>query len=335
MAGMFYSLQEVAKKLNKTEEEVKQIVKAGKLREFRDGPNLLFKVDEVEALMSDKTQQQTEAEEISLAPETAEGSAAPSELTEADTIIADEEIDILEETGGEHPIAEDTMGETKAASDEMSLASSGEAPSEDDTMGETKATSGEVSLEEIEEDVNLDTFGSGSGLLDLSLQADDTSLGGILDEIYTPQGEQAQETPAAGSAMEVAADAEQMLAESGIVTPQPDLEAPPVAQAYIEPEPDTLSNALGFMLFVPLLVIIYTTIVAVAGRRAVMPAILESIQGVIWYVMGGLAVVAILIVGIPLMFAAKPGKASAKKKPKARKKKAGKASAPPPQGEIA
>ena len=34
------------------------------------------------------------------------------------------------------------------------------------------------------DDINLDSFGSGSGLLDLSLQADDTSLGGILDEIY-------------------------------------------------------------------------------------------------------------------------------------------------------
>ena len=44
MAGMFYSLQEAAEKLNKTEEELKQIVKEGKLREFRDGPNLLFKV---------------------------------------------------------------------------------------------------------------------------------------------------------------------------------------------------------------------------------------------------------------------------------------------------
>lgn len=42
-------------------------------------------------------------------------------------------------------------------------------------------------LEEIEEDVNLDSFGSGSGLLDLSLQADDTSLGGIIDEIYTSE----------------------------------------------------------------------------------------------------------------------------------------------------
>jgi hypothetical protein len=53
MAGMFYSLQEAVEKLNKTEDELKQIVKEGKLREFRDGPNLLFKVEEVEALMSD------------------------------------------------------------------------------------------------------------------------------------------------------------------------------------------------------------------------------------------------------------------------------------------
>ena len=73
MAGMFYSLQEAAEKLNKTEEELKQIVKGGKLREFRDGPNLLFKVEEVEALMSDTgvmpSEQATEPE--ALEPEAA------------------------------------------------------------------------------------------------------------------------------------------------------------------------------------------------------------------------------------------------------------------------
>jgi hypothetical protein len=58
-------------------------------------------------------------------------------------------------------------------------------------------------LEEIEEDVNLDTFGSGSGLLDLSLQADDTSLGGILDEIYT--SDSGQDTSETG-ALELGAD---------------------------------------------------------------------------------------------------------------------------------
>ena len=86
MAGMFYSIQEVAEKLGKSEDEVRQIVKSGRLREFRDGPNLLFKVDEVAALMGDTSfmadkkqgekpaapqkEQEAEAEEILLAPET-------------------------------------------------------------------------------------------------------------------------------------------------------------------------------------------------------------------------------------------------------------------------
>ena len=64
MAGMFYSLQEAAEKLNKTEEEIKEIVQEGKLREFRDGPNLLFKVEEVEALMSQALEEAPEAVEL-------------------------------------------------------------------------------------------------------------------------------------------------------------------------------------------------------------------------------------------------------------------------------
>ena len=53
MAGMFYSLQEAAQKLNMSEEEVTKLVEERKLREFRDGSNVLFKVSEVEALMAD------------------------------------------------------------------------------------------------------------------------------------------------------------------------------------------------------------------------------------------------------------------------------------------
>ncbi len=313
MAGMFYSLQEVIEKLNKTEEEIKQIVRQGKLREFRDGPNLLFKVDEVETLMSDTgimaveevsagTEQQAQEEEISLASETTETPAVADELTDADTIMAAEESDILGETDRGQQLKDDTMGEAKLTPDEAALASAGEA-----------------SLEEIEEDVSLDTFGSGSGLLDLSLQADDTSLGGILDEIYTPEGEQPAE---AGSAMEMATETEQMLSE----TVQPITEAPPIAAAYVEPEPDTLSNALGFMLFLPLLAIVYTAIVAVGGFSNVTPIILKKIQAIngpydihiIWYVMAGAAVLAALIVGIPLMSSGKP---TATKKPKAKKVK--------------
>ena len=306
MAGMFYSLQEVAEKLNKTEEEIKKIVKEGKLREFRDGPNLLFKIDEVEALMADTSvmtseetsagaEQKTDEDEISLAPETTEEPTVESELTGEETVMSGEGINVLGETDHDYQLADDTMAETKAAS-------------------------GEASLEEIEEDVNLDTFGSGSGLLDLSLQADDTSLGGILDEIYTPEGNDDQGTGGSGSAMEVAVEAEQVLSE----TSQPGLEAPTIiAQAY-EPEPDTLSNAFGIMLFLPLLAIVYTAIVAVAGFKDVMPVILEKVQGIIWYIMAGIAVTAISIVGVGFMLSSQGGKAGKKKKAKKPKKAKGK-----------
>src|SRR4030042_2052652 len=231
MDVMFYSLKESAEKLNKTEEEIREIVRQGKLREFREGPNSLFKVDEIESLMSDtsimpskeitapsaqqpdeeaipsvpepamtqepstqpeptpepieipelmETPEEAEpiatsepaeipelmdtfesalAQDSSVTPEPSETSSLENDLTGADTAIAGEGFDVLEET--------DTGAKAK-----------------EDTVKEAKNTTAETPLQEIEEDVNLDSFGSGSGLLDLSLQADDTSLGGILDEIY-------------------------------------------------------------------------------------------------------------------------------------------------------
>ena len=335
MAGMFYSLQEVAAKLNKTEEEVKEIIRQGRLREFRDGPNLLFKVDEVEALMSDtstaasrkasaKTKQVTEEDEISLAPEPSEGPDEESEPSGADTTAtAGKGIDVLGEADGDYKLADDTLSETKIVPDEGSLA--------DDTLGATKAASGEASLEEIEEDVNLDTFGSGSGLLDLSLQADDTSLGGILDEIYTPEGEEGKEGKEGteASAVEVAAEAEQLIPDEGLAEPEPGPEAPAIAQVYAEPVPDVISNAFGIMLFLPLLAIVYTAIVAVAGFNNMMPAILTAIQRLIWYIVIGAVLAAGLIVGVAFMLSGKGGKAVKVKKKKTKKTK----ETPPPEAE--
>jgi len=397
MAGMFYSLQEAAEKLNKTEEELKQIVKEGKLREFRDGPNLLFKVEEVEALMSDTgvmpseqapepealepeaaaletpepealepqaqepealeiealepealepealesealesealesealsleapspetpeseapttedleeellapSEQAAGTSEILLAPETG-APVAPSELTDADTALTGEGISVLGETDSDYQVTDDTLAETAVPT----------------------GTTPEMPLEEIEEDVNLDSFGSGSGLLDLSLQADDTSLGGILDEIYMAEGEGQEPAPAevgSGSAAAVAAEAEQMLVEEEPVAPQlaPDVQA--LARPYIELAPDMQSNTLGMLLFLPLVVILYTTVVAVAGLKGVTPSILAGIQGLIWYIMGGVAVVAVLVTVAAFMLGGGNGTVKAAKKPKKPKPK--------------
>ncbi len=316
MAGMFYSLKEAAAKLNKTEEQIKEIVHQGRLREFRTGGSeVLFKVDEVEALMSDTRVMATQKapmdikpqaeevpqmfeDEISLAPETAESPAEGGALSDADTVTS-EGINVLGEADKDYQLAEDTLGETKL-----------------DSAKTAPLPSDEASMEKIEEDVSLDTFGSGSGLLDLSLQADDTSLGGILDEIYTPTSDEGKGAPVAepASAMAVAAETEHIVSES----PAPGTEAYALAAGYIEPEPDRASNILGIMLILPLLAVIYTAMVAVAGLQESMPAILSSVQGLIMYILGGIIVVALILTAVGFMPAGGP---KAPKSPKEKKEK--------------
>ncbi len=350
MAGMFYSLKEAAEKLKKTEDEIKELVKAGRLREFRDGPNLLFKVDEIQALMSDTTfmssqkasgkaaesneeepEKATGQEEISLESE-AEETSIPEAMTseeeqepaaeedQAEQTKA-EEVSLPETEDEEMPIGEDiTSADTAITSEGINVLGETESeyPLSEDTKAETQAESEEASLEEIEEDVNLDSFGSGSGLLDLSLQADDTSLGGILDDIYTSE-EEGEEKAVEGSAADMAAEADQMLAEE----PAPQAAVVPgMVQAYAEPAPDTISNAFGIMLFLPLLVVVYTAIVVVAGFKGAIPTIMQNIQGLIWYIMAGVTVASGLIIGVA--FTLVTSKAKTAKPKKAKKAKKGK-----------
>jgi len=417
MAGMFYSLKEAAQKLGKTEDQVKQLVKEGKLREFRDGSNLLFTVQEVDALLAegagtaaddlelqdlplgeepvealegadaaglgealeedifqldeaatpaevtaegdattdlgliagledqeltaevseDQTAGGTAAEddlflgddldqsaaltaegsseEISLAPESGI-LAGGSDITDMDTALTGEGINVLAGTDADLNVTEDSMAET------VGPAASAEA-------------SAEASLEEIEDDVNLDSFGSGSGLLDLSLQADDTSLGGILDEIYTSEGGEGDATPAAGAEVdagdaasfdEITAEADHVSAEEDIAAPEPIAVMPAaMGAALVEVAPDAQSNILGMLLFVPMLALLYTALVVVAGAQGVMPSVLSSVQGFIWYIMGGAAVLSLVVFGVS--FTAGREKAPKAAKPVKEKGKVDKAKA--------
>jgi excisionase family DNA binding protein len=396
MAGMFYSLEEAIEKLNKTKEELKELVKEGKLREFRDGSNVLFKVEEVEALKSEMAPESLEIPEAELeitpTPESTEPEMPEFEISEElETPTPSEEVseetktpaaseEAPEETKApaaseEAPeetkaptASEETPEETKAPTpseedadlDEILLAPETGTPAisgdltdadtaitgqgtsilgqtdrdyeiTDDTMADTvikPETSSEVPLEEIEEDVNLDSFGSGSGLLDLSLQADDTSLGGILDEIYTAEGEgpEAGEVEA-GSAAAMAAEAEQIMPEEGLAVPQPTQEVTPYAAPVIGGAPEKESNILGMLLFIPLIAVIYTIVVVIAGRKGIIPSILAGIQDFIWYIIAAAIVVAGLGAGMSFMLGgqrsttAKPKKAKKEKPPKKEKVK--------------
>jgi len=451
MAGMFYSLKETADRLGKTEDEVRQLAREGRLREFRDGSNLLFKIQEVNALLAENidmgAEDELELEELSETAEQPadniedepveleesaallgedEGSVVADESEEESFALADEpaaegesfdedifnlgdgeipeptaeaeaaeEMNVEEEVAetdtaadlsveeeleleptettdatselGLAPVADAETGEeedfllldeeeapavsAEGSSEEISLApESGILASEsditdmdtaltgegvnvlgdsdadygatDDSMAETAGPAGtgtEASLEEIEDDVNLDSFGSGSGLLDLSLQADDTSLGGILDEIYTAEGGEEEAGAEGASFDDITAEAEHPIGEEDLAVPEPVAVAPmAIATAYAEAPPDAQSNLLGMLLFLPLLALLYATIVAVAGMRNVMPSILESIQGMVWYLAGGGIVVALIVTGASFVVGGE--KAPRAAKPKKEKK---------------
>jgi large-conductance mechanosensitive channel len=417
MDVMFYSLKEAAEKLNKTEEEIREIVRQGKLREFREGPNSLFKVDEIESLMSDTSimpskeitapsAQQPDEEAIPSVPEPAmtqepstqpeptpepieipelmetpeeaepiatsepaeipelmdtfesammeESSPTPEPTEEAEPIPTSEPAEIPELMDTfESALAHDSSvtpepSETSSLENDLTgadTAIAGEgfdvleetdtgAKAKEDTVIEAKDTTAETPLQEIEEDVNLDSFGSGSGLLDLSLQADDTSLGGILDEIYAPEAGEGEHAEEAGSAVELSAEAEQIMPGGTFAGTGTTSGVPVMARTYAEPEPDTVSNALGIMLFLPLLAIIYTAVVTVTDFGDIMPSIREKVQGIIWYIAVGTVVLALLIVGAAYMLGGKAATTTADKKKKTKKEKKAK-EAPPPAEEEA
>jgi len=430
MAGMFYSLKEAAQRLGIGEDQVKQLAKEGKLREFRDGSNLLFKIEEVNALVAEgidltaeelpaeaalgesveddifkleeeatpasAAQEGSEESDLDLIPELEEPQAAETEpqaeeeapeieVEQPQTPESTAEEDLLLAEGlaepaaeePEQPIAEEAEGSTAAgSSEEISLAQEsgvlaegsdisdmdtaltgegvnvlGETDTDydvtDDSMAETAGpaaeagTSAEASLEEIEDDVNLDSFGSGSGLLDLSLQADDTSLGGILDEIYTAEGGEGEATPAEGEPAEaeagegpafedIGAEAEHAAPEEEAAVPETVAVMPAaMVPAYAEALPDAQSNILGMLLFLPLIALLYTSIVTVAAMKNVMPTILTSVQGLIPYITGGGIVLALVVFGASFAAgrekapkAAKPAKDKKAKPEKSKKEKA-------------
>ncbi len=512
MAGMFYTLIEVAEKLGKSEKQIRDMIQDGKLREFRDGPKLLFKKDEVDALagqssipddtlgldqgtegstlglasddemsemegldnqdfddenfdleldgssmdmalsgsdldieldgdtdlqeksepqepQSDSDQDQPlelasdqpdqdqplelepveeepqlpPADEPQLAPESQsqdddfELALEPDDQTQTpetkesdqqdidlelepqpqadaeepqvdseepqqqkqpdqeipaladdtgDLQLDDMQLDSGSESGGDFDFDLDDNEGTKSTNEGISVL--GESDSEykltDDSLSETAEVQleGEGDEPSLDEDVNLESFGSGSGLLDLSLQADDTSLGAVLDDIIPGAGGGADEPAmdAGGDDIFAAASTEDIEEQpSAGINDFQDISSAPAESApqatagavvYAEPAPDSSSNIFGSMLILPMIISIFTIIVAMAGSKGITPSLLTQTQSIIWYVAAGLAVIALvwMFVGIAAGGTKSPKPAKAKKdkklkaaKPKKEKKK--------------
>ena len=234
MAKMFYTLEEVCGKLVKDEDEVKEMVRTGQIQEFRDRDKLMFKVEQVDLL-------------------------AAGEEDTSDVHLE------LEDTGA--------SGSGVALKDDSGLAleesREGTGVSVFDTDHGGEDTGRTVSEEGFEEELGLDAVGSGSGLLDLTRESDDTSLGAeLLEEVY--QSEEAVEIPAHASGLFEAA-AEKPGEE---VAPPPGAAAMPVMiEAY-----DGSGSGLGAGLLIgALAALVCVAIVGIVGVSGATPMLATKI----------------------------------------------------------
>jgi hypothetical protein len=168
---------------------------------------------------------------------------------------------------------------------------------------------------DMEDQVSLDSGSSGSGLLDLTREADDTSLGAeLLEEIYPGSDENAVETQLP-TGLDVASEVETMA--------QADIQVTQLADYTTTVEvTDPTSGAYGATLIIPFLILLYLTLVLAAGVENIQPGFMVAISGIIWPVAGGALVAALII-----FFVGKAMLGSKPKGPRSPKAKKGKKAA--------
>ncbi len=165
MAKMFYTLEEAAGKLKMSADKVKEMASSGQLQEFRDRDKLVFKREQVDLLAGgdDDSIKLADSGEIALVSDQSKSPA---------------------DSGSGAPVegAKERSGISIFDADEV----------EDvDPMAQTQVAPSQFG----------EAGGSGSGLLDLTKEADDTSLGGnLLDDVYANKDGSGSGAPAAAGA---------------------------------------------------------------------------------------------------------------------------------------
>lgn len=217
MAKLFYTLVEAAAKLGKSPAKIQEMAKNGQLQEYRQDDAVLFKVADIDQLATDDS-----ALDLELPPDFGSGAdLSDLELPELSDLgpMSDQPLEIDEAT----PSAGSALGAMNfgsAAADAglisledsdpfmggldlddskpgalgsrpLGLADSNPLPA-GSPVGDSAGDSSELAESSLafgvpvgSDDLNLETVGSGSGLLDLTRESEDTSIGAaMLEEAF-------------------------------------------------------------------------------------------------------------------------------------------------------
>lgn len=213
MEKLFYTLEEAAQRLGKSADEVRQMAARGQLAEFRDRDRLMFKKEQVDLLAGG------EEEPLKLADS---GELEPLGLASSGSAPG---MDAKENTGT--GIALLDIEDTEAA----------------DANDVTRISNAPGALVDPGEDTKSKT--GSAGLLDLTREADDTSLGaGLLEDVYGSETVASQTAVDAGDApaSDVGGGA---LFESPATSAESFEPAAPAMAAYVEAYDGPWSGILG------------------------------------------------------------------------------------------
>jgi len=254
MAKMYYDEAETVTKLNVTPADLMTMVRDGKLHAYADGARKMFKVAEVDALTpapadaGDEVEIELAASEpITLAA--ADAADSTPGTGKGDTVITSEGISIFDDEDLEIELA-DPMAKTQIA------------PS-------------------VEDHISLDSVTGGSGLLDLTRESDDTSLGAeVLDHIDMETGE-------------IASASVESVAESIVVETDVEAAAPPMEYVEaVQTAADPMAGMFTGIAAVGAAVMLLVSMVALGCLTGTVPGYLESLGENLGMVAAGAVVLA-------------------------------------------
>jgi len=251
MAKMFYTLEEAASRLGKSAAEVTKMAASGQIQEFRDRDKLMFKKEQIDLLAGDD-----EAEPIGLADSAENKAIDESDKEESVLGLMD---------------SKESTGISIFDSDDLEKAD----PSAATQVSDSISPAG----------FSLDPHASGSGLLDLTREADDTSLGAVLDDIKYPGEEDAAAQSGGASGLFASPAAETAVGAGALVMPS--------TVEYYDGAGSGLTVGLAVGALVSLLISTLVVFTALVGDQTV-AGIAVAIAGNLWMYVGIFAGITII-----------------------------------------
>lgn len=287
MAKMFYTAEEAAKLLRISADELTQMARQGKIREFRDAGKVNYKTDEIDKLASAK------------APaDTGELVLEPAEADSGLELMLDSGSDVL--SIADSPKAKDKTsagtraGVAKKDKEGTVVPSVGISVFDDDELDEMVDPLAQTHVSEA--GVGFEGIGSGSGILDLTRESDDTSLGAeLLDEIVPAEEATLEMGDATRAGLEDAISEGTTDDEEAVAPVGPKRAAGGarvVTSTRVEFGPDAVSKALTAAMGVGIVVMLIAGLAVVGMVRGVYPNPLPFLYDRMAFFTAGAALVA-------------------------------------------